>query len=91
MNNIQDLSKEIENIKARNRRVEVDKAWETSWSRKIVVFILTYFVIVVFFIVANLPYPFINSIVPALAFVISTTTLPFLKRLWFEYIYKDRK
>ncbi|MCL4339350.1 hypothetical protein M1271_06710 [Patescibacteria group bacterium] len=91
MDDIKDLSKEIEKIKARNRRVETDKAWETSWSRRIVVFILTYFVIVVFFIVANLPDPFISSIVPALAFVLSTSTLPFLKKFWLKYVYKSEK
>ena len=30
-----DLNKEIEEIKKRNKRVELDKAWETSWTRKI--------------------------------------------------------
>lgn len=30
-----DLEKEINDIKARNKRVELDKAWETSWTRRI--------------------------------------------------------
>ena len=30
-----DLEKEIEQIKQRNKKVELDKAWETSWTRKI--------------------------------------------------------
>ena len=29
-----DLEKEIEQIKLRNKKVELDKAWETSWTRK---------------------------------------------------------
>lgn len=29
----QELEKEIEQIKERNKRVELDKAWETSWTR----------------------------------------------------------
>lgn len=29
------LEEEIENIKARNKRVELDKKWETCWTRKI--------------------------------------------------------
>lgn len=36
-----DLNKEIEEIKKRNKRVELDKAWETSWTRKICICILT--------------------------------------------------
>lgn len=30
-----DLENEIAKIKERNKRVELDKAWETSWTRKI--------------------------------------------------------
>ena len=82
------LKKEIEVIKQRNKRVEADKAWETSLSRKIIIAILTYIVIVIFFYFAGLPKPFTNSIVPALAFVVSTLTFPFFKRLWLNYIYK---
>ena len=83
-----DLQKEIEAIKERNKKVEADKAWETSWSRKVLIFVLTYFVIVLFFYFAGLPNPFVNSIVPALAFVLSTLTLPIFKKLWLEYVKK---
>ena len=82
MNSIEDLKKEIEKINARNKRVEADKAWEMSWTRKFIILILTYFVIVVFFFAAKLPTPFINAIVPALAFLLSTMTLPVAKKWW---------
>jgi hypothetical protein len=76
------LKKEIELIKERNQRVELDKAWETSLARKIIIAILTYIVIVIFFYFAGLPKPFINSIVPALAFLVSTLTLSLFKKIW---------
>lgn len=76
------LKQEIESIKERNKRVELDKAWETSLTRKITIAIFTYFVIVIFFYFAELPRPFINSIVPALAFLVSTLTLPIFKKIW---------
>jgi len=76
------LKKEIEGIKERNRRVELDKAWETSLMRKIMIAALTYVVIVIFFYFAGLPNPFFNSIVPSLAFLLSTLTLSFFKKLW---------
>jgi hypothetical protein len=82
------LEEEIKKIKERNKRVEADKAWETSWARKIIVAILTYIVIVIFFYFAGLPKPFVNSIVPALAFVISTSTLPLFKKFWISSIYR---
>ena len=82
------IKKEIETIKQRNKRVEADKAWETSFFRKILIAILTYIVIVIFFYFARLPKPFTNSIVPTLAFVLSTLTLPFFKKKWLDNIYR---
>lgn len=58
MTSINSLEKDIKDIKQRNKRVEVDKAWETSWTRKIVIAVLTYIVIVLFFVFAGLPKPF---------------------------------
>ena len=49
MENIKNLEQEIKKIKQRNDKVEADKAWETSNFRKIIIAILTYFVIVLFF------------------------------------------
>ena len=37
-----ELENEIVKIKERNKKVELDKAWETSWTRKICIGILTY-------------------------------------------------
>lgn len=84
-----DVEKEIEKINQRNKRVEVDKAWEISWTRKIVVAILTYVVVVLFFVFAELPDPFLNSIVPTLAFVISTSSLPIFKKIWLSFNKKE--
>jgi len=78
------IRKDIEEIKERNRRVEKDKAWETSWERKILVAILTYVVVVLFFIFAKLPNPFINAIVPTLGFLLSTLSISFAKKLWIK-------
>ncbi len=88
MNQIQSLQKEIEKIKARNKKVEADKAWETSWTRKLLILILTYAVLVVFFFVAKFPNPFINAIVPSVAFVLSTLTVPIFKKWWINKIHK---
>lgn len=78
------LQKEIDEIKTRNRRVEADKAWETSWSRKLLILVLTYIVVVIFFTVSNLPNPFVNAIVPTIGFFLSTLTVPFFKNWWLK-------
>lgn len=88
--NMQQIQNEIEKIKERNRRVEADKAWEVSVSRKILIAIFTYIVIVIFFIFAKLPAPFINAIVPAAAFILSTLSLPLFKKWWIKYVYKNQ-
>jgi hypothetical protein len=82
------LEHEIRQILERNRRVELDKAWETSLFRKVVIAILTYLVIVLFFVFAGLPQPFANAIVPTLGFLLSTLSLPLFKNIWLKYIHK---
>lgn len=82
------LEQEISQIKERNKKVEIDKAWETSFARKIIIAILTYFVIVIFFIFAKLPKPFINAIVPTIGFLLSTLSVWFFKKIWIRYCYK---
>jgi preprotein translocase subunit SecF len=82
MDSIEQIKKDIQEIKERNSRVEVDKAWETSWTRKVLVLGLTYSVVVLFFFFAELPKPFINAIVPTLGFLLSTFSISFFKKLW---------
>lgn len=83
-----ELQKEIEKIKERNERVEADKAWETSYTRKALLAIFTYVAIGVYLQAINVPQPWLNAIVPALAFMLSTLTLPFFKRIWLKHMYK---
>ena len=45
---IKEIEQEIENIKKRNKRVELDKKWETCWTRKICICILTYMVVIIY-------------------------------------------
>jgi len=90
INKVKSIYEENANIKERNRRVEINKAWETSISRKVLIVILTYIVIVIFFYFAGLPKPLINSIVPALAFFLSTLSLDYFKRIWIKHIYKRK-
>jgi hypothetical protein len=82
---IVELEKELENIKERNLRVEADKAWETSFSRKLLVAVSTYFVVVLFFFTASLPRPFISALVPTAGFLLSTLSFPLVKKLWVQY------
>lgn len=79
---MKNLEKRISAIEQRNKRVEQDKSWETSLARKIIIAVMTYVTIVLFFLIAELPKPFLNSLVPTAGFVLSTLSLPFFKKLW---------
>ena len=76
--------KRIEAIEARNSKVEADKAWETSWTRKISIAILTYLVVVSYLHFVIGIEPWLNALVPVLGFLLSSLTISYLKRLWIE-------
>jgi len=76
------LEKEIAHIKERNRKVEADKAWETSWARRIAIVALTYAVTSIVFASIGVPKPFENALVPTVAFLLSTLTLEAFKNMW---------
>ena len=82
------MKKEIELIKERNRRVETDKSWETSKTRKIIITLMTYIVIVIFLLIINIPNPWLTALVPTLGYALSTLTLPIFKEWWIKSIYK---
>ena len=84
MNEIDQIKKDIQEIKERNARVEGDKAWETSLFRKVLIAILTYIVIVIFFLFAGFLKPFLNAIVPTLGFILSTASILFFKKFWIK-------
>lgn len=78
-------------IEKRNARVEADKAWETSFARRGLLALFTYLAIGIYFSAIGVPNPWLNAIVPAVAFMLSTLTLPFFKRMWMERFYRNKK
>jgi hypothetical protein len=89
MTDIKELEKRIENIEKRNKRVEGDKAWETSSLRKILIIVLTYIFAVLYLKVADTTNPFLGAVVPTVGFYLSTQTLSIIKRQWLKN--KDKK
>ena len=88
MPSISDLEKEILLIKNRNKKVEIDKAWETSLTRKILLMIFTYLAISFYLRAINIDKPWLNAIVPSIGFLLSTLTLPYFKKIWERYSHK---
>lgn len=75
---------EIDEIKERNRRVELDKAWETSGTRRSAIACVTYLAACSFLIAIGNEKPFLNALVPVSGYVLSTLSLPFLKSWWIK-------
>lgn len=84
---MEDLKKEIEEIKNRNKRVELDKKWETSYTRKLCICILTYIVVVIYStIISKTTNIFLSSLVPVIGFFLSTLSLKLIRRIWEKII-----
>ena len=85
------LEKRLSAVEGRNRKVESDKAWETSYSRRFLLALFTYLAIGFYLSAIKIPDAWLNAIVPAAAFMLSTLTLPFFKKFWLEHFYRKRK
>ena len=86
---LKDLEKEIENIKSRNKRVELDKKWETSLTRKICICIFTYIVVIIYsYLVRNYNNIILSSLVPVIGFTLSTLSLKYVRKIWEKNIEK---
>ena len=84
MTELEQIQQDIASLKNRNKKVEADKVWETSWFRKVLIAVLTYIVIVIFFVTAEFQRPMTSAIVPTLGFILSTITVPIIKKIWLD-------
>ena len=78
----QTLEERLAVVEARNVKVESDKAWETSWTRRLSIMALTYLVVVAYlYFVVHID-PWINAIVPVIGYFLPTLTIEFIKTHW---------
>ncbi len=80
---LNEIEIELEKIKERNQRVELDKAWETSLTRKLCICILTYIVVVVYsHLINKISNVWLGSLVPVIGFALSTLSLKVVRNAW---------
>ena len=80
---LRDLEKNVEEILERNKRVELDKKWETSNTRKICIAVLTYIVVIIYsFLFSKTTNVFLSSLVPVMGFLLSTLSLKAVRKVW---------
>lgn len=72
----------VEDILKRNSRVELDKAWETSKTRRIIIALITYLTATTFLkLIGNEAY-LVNALIPVGGYLLSTLSLPAVKTWW---------
>ncbi len=74
----------LEQIEERNRRVEADKAWETSKTRRIFIATITYTIATLFMWRIGVSDPMINALVPTGGYLLSTLSLSVVKSWWLK-------
>jgi len=89
MEKVQELEKELKEIKERNARVELDKKWETSMTRKLCICLLTYIVVIVYqSLISKTQNVLLTSLVPVIGFTLSTLSLKIVRKVWEKRINK---
>jgi riboflavin synthase len=64
----------------RNRRVEMDKNWETSLTRRFFISLLTYLVVSAVLLMIGTEGWYAAACIPVIGYLLSTLTLPFVKK-----------
>ncbi|MEK7101452.1 MAG: hypothetical protein AAB860_00740 [Patescibacteria group bacterium] len=89
MTDLSNLEEKIRKIEERNKRVETDKAWEASYTRKFFIALFTYLSISLYMYVVDIDQPWLNAIIPTVGFLLSTLTIPFIGEFWKKHINKS--
>ena len=84
MTKLENLEARVARIEARNARVESDKAWETSFERRALITVFIYLLVGFFLQAIQVYQPLVNAAIPAMAFVVSTLALPFVREQWLK-------
>lgn len=79
---VQTVEYELDLVRQRNARVEVNKRWETSVVRLLCVTGVTYITMVLVFWVLGSRRPLIDAIVPTTGYFLSTLSLPIVRAWW---------
>lgn len=80
---MKELEQRLDAIEKRNKRVELDKSWETSWTRKICIMLLTYIVVIIYsYFIRNFDNIFLSYLVPVIGFTLSTLSLKLIRTKW---------
>lgn len=76
---------QIQSILERNKRVEQDKRWETSWMRRISIAVITWILAVAFLTLIDAENALLAALVPTGGYVLSTLSASPIRKYWEKY------
>lgn len=77
-----DIQQRLRAIEDRNARVEADKAWEVSLTRRATIAGITYLTAAALLWTTGNANPLLGALIPCAGYVLSTLSLPWIKRFW---------
>ena len=83
-----DIEREIGIIQERNARVEADKAWETSLTRRVFIAVVTYLIAASWLAIIGESMIWLKAVVPTGGYLLSTLSLPFVRKWWVGKFWK---
>jgi hypothetical protein len=86
---VDDLDTRLNVVEQRNRRVDGDKAWETSFTRRALIMAFTYVIVLAYGFAIDASNPALNAVIPVAGFFLSTVTVPAIKRRWLARFRRD--
>lgn len=81
-------SADLQALQQRNALVDENKAWETSWTRRLLIALMIYAVAGVYLSLLDAALPWLSALVPAGGYIFSTLSLPLAKTVWLEKVYR---
>jgi hypothetical protein len=64
--------------------VELDKAWEVSWTRRIFILIMTFMVACAWLFVIQETNILLKAMIPTVGYLLSTLSIPQIRALWIK-------
>jgi len=84
MDKLIELENRLVQIEERNKKVETDKKWEGSFTRRFLLMLFTYLAVFLYFTAIGIKQSYLSAVVPTVGFLLSTLTLPLFKKWWIK-------
>lgn len=86
------LEERVKRLELQLRYSELQKKWEMSKVRLLILSATTYVVIAFFMYLFEIEDPLVNAIIPGSAYILSTISVPFIRKVWVRsYIASESK